>query len=104
MRALLRRLPTRGRHRTRPPSTHGTPAPRGCPPLSPARIRDRRFSVRRRGLDPTEIAAFLDRVADELAVAQIALAAVREESVRIRDALRTWQSTHAPSPRELARW
>ncbi|MGW1056821.1 DivIVA domain-containing protein [Micromonospora rubida] len=77
MRNLTRRLTSR-------PST-----PRG--PLRPAQIRDRRFTVRRHGLDPFEIRAFLHEVADELAVAQTALVAVREENVRIRRALHSWQ-------------
>ncbi|NBE82805.1 DivIVA domain-containing protein [Micromonospora rubida] len=60
-------------------------------PLRPAQVRDRRFTVRRHGLDPFEIRAFLHEVADELAVAQAAAVAVREENVRIRRALHTWQ-------------
>ncbi|SCL17041.1 DivIVA domain-containing protein [Micromonospora inyonensis] len=46
-------------------------------PLTPDRIRDHRFTTRRRGLDPDEIAAFLARVADELAVARTALTDAR---------------------------
>ncbi|MEU3452404.1 DivIVA domain-containing protein [Micromonospora sp. NPDC006766] len=64
-------------------------------PLRPWQIRERHFNVRRKGLDPVEIRAFLHRVADELTVAQTALVAVREENVRIKDALRTWQSAQA---------
>ncbi|WDZ86419.1 hypothetical protein [Micromonospora cathayae] len=100
MRALLRRLSSRGRHRPRPPSTHDN----RHPPLSPERIRERRFTLRRRGADPAEITLFLARVADELAVAQTALTAVREENARIKHALRTWQSAQRPNHRELARW
>ncbi|RGC68350.1 hypothetical protein C5N14_14055 [Micromonospora sp. MW-13] len=64
-------------------------------PLRPAQIRDRRFTVRRHGLDPFEIRAFLHEVADELAVAQAVVVAVREENVRIRRALHTWQSSQS---------
>ena len=63
--------------------------------LRPWQIRERHFNVRRRGLDPVEIRAFLHRVADELAVAQTALVAVQEENVRIKNALRAWQSAQA---------
>ncbi|WBB77887.1 DivIVA domain-containing protein [Micromonospora sp. WMMD882] len=97
MRALLRRL--QGRHRPRPPATDDT----WYPPLSPERIRTRRFTPRRRGVDPDEIAAFLGRVADELAVAQTALDAVREENARIKNALRDWQSHHSARRWELVR-
>ncbi|GIJ23476.1 DivIVA domain-containing protein [Micromonospora lutea] len=64
-------------------------------PLRPAQIRERCFNVRRRGLDPAEIRAFLHRVADELATAQTALVAVQEENVRIKSALRAWQSAQS---------
>lgn len=77
MRDLIRRL-TRRQARTREP-------------LRPAQIRQRRFTVRRHGLDPFEIRAFLNEVADELAVTQTALVAVREENARIRRALHEWQ-------------
>ncbi|GAA2707057.1 hypothetical protein GCM10010429_18560 [Micromonospora olivasterospora] len=52
-------------------------------------------AVGRPGLDPAEIRSFLHEVADELAVAQKALVAVQEENVRIKNALRTWQSAQA---------
>ncbi|GLY26002.1 DivIVA domain-containing protein [Micromonospora sp. NBRC 101691] len=104
MRVLLRRPRRRGRHHLRPPSTSDNAALRGHPQLTPERIRDYQFTVRRRGLDPAEITAFLDRVADELAVARTALTAVREENLRIKNALRSWQTVQAPTARELARW
>ncbi|MFI6821502.1 DivIVA domain-containing protein [Micromonospora sp. NPDC050187] len=105
MRVLLRRARLRGRHHhLRPASTSDTTALRGHPPLTPERIRGRHFTIRRRGLDPAEIAVFLDRVADELSVARTALTAVREENQRIKDALRSWQSAQAPTAREMARW
>ncbi|WP_373293511.1 DivIVA domain-containing protein [Micromonospora fulviviridis] len=64
-------------------------------PLRPWQIRERCFNVRRRGLDPVEIRTFLHQVADELTVAQTALRAVQEENVRIKNALRTWQSAQS---------
>ncbi|MEV0325360.1 DivIVA domain-containing protein [Micromonospora echinospora] len=103
MRVLLRSPRRRGRHHFRPPSTSDSVALRH-PPLTPERIRDHQFTIRRRGLDPAEITAFLARIADELAVARTALTAVREENLRIKNALRTWQTAQAPSARELARW
>lgn len=94
MRTLLRRLS--GRRRNRPPTPTEMPIlPHRNQPLRPWQIRDRCFTIRRRGLDPDEIRAFLHRVADELTIAQTALAAVREENVRIKNALRDWQSAQA---------
>lgn len=98
MRNLIRRLthrpgpgPNSGvtHHHKRAPPTH----PRL--PLRPGEVRDRYFSVRRRGLDPVEIRDFLHRVADELTTAQTALVAVQEENVRIKNALREWQSAQS---------
>ncbi|WP_406046411.1 DivIVA domain-containing protein [Micromonospora sp. NBC_00898] len=68
-------------------------------PLRPWQIRERCFNVRRRGVDPVEIRAFLHRVADELTVAQTALVAVQEENVRIKNALRAWQSAQSANHR-----
>ncbi|MEH0819222.1 MULTISPECIES: DivIVA domain-containing protein [unclassified Micromonospora] len=68
-------------------------------PLRPWQIRERCFNVRRRGLDPVEIRAFLHRVADELTAAQTALVAVQEENVRIKNALRAWQSAQSANHR-----
>ncbi|WP_338106338.1 DivIVA domain-containing protein [Micromonospora terminaliae] len=64
-------------------------------PLRPWQIRERCFNVRRRGLDPVEIRTFLHQVADELTVAQTALQAVQEENLRIKNALRSWQSAQS---------
>lgn len=68
-------------------------------PLRPWQIRERCFNLRRRGVDPAELRAFLHRVADELTVAQNALAAVQEENVRVRMALRAWQSAQSANHR-----
>ena len=64
-------------------------------PLSADQIRDRRFGLRRRGLAADEVEAFLDRVADELAATQLELRVTRDENVRIKEALRDWQSRQA---------
>lgn len=48
------------------------------------------------------MAAFLDRVADDLGGVYAELARSREETARIKDALRRWQSSQA-SMREMAR-
>lgn len=89
-------------HRAQRDPSAGTPARGTTPGRSPpapaaAALADPRahFNVRRRGFDPVEIRAFLHQVADELAVAQTALVAVQEENVRIKNALRAWQSAQA---------
>ncbi|MEV0153043.1 DivIVA domain-containing protein [Micromonospora sp. NPDC050686] len=87
----------RRHHAPQPAPTHKTPMNR--PPLRPWQVRERCFNVRRHGLDPAEIRAFLHRVADELAVAQTALVAVQEENVRIKNALRDWQSAQSANRR-----
>ncbi|SCF01499.1 DivIVA domain-containing protein [Micromonospora echinospora] len=71
---------------------------RCCVPLLPVQVRDRRFRrtrFGRRGLDPEDVRRFLDRVALELAEAQEAAERARRETVRIKDALRRWQSEQA---------
>jgi DivIVA domain-containing protein len=66
-------------------------------PISPARVRDRRFGEQsRRGCDPGEVRAFLHLVADELAALRAELAATRDENLRIKGALREWQSRFRP--------
>ncbi|WP_428964204.1 DivIVA domain-containing protein [Micromonospora fluostatini] len=75
-------------------------------PLSPGQVRQRRFgstSVGRRGLDPAEVYAFLDRIAGELSAAYDALARSREEADRVRAALRRWQSEQFQA-RSEGRW
>ena len=67
-------------------------------PLRPWQVRDRRFRTTRlgrRGLDPAEVHEFLDRVALDLADVYRALGVSREETARVRDALRRWQSEQA---------
>lgn len=72
-------------------------------PLRPWQVRNHTFTTRRRGLDPVEVAAFLDRVAGDLAAVEAEVARSRAETARIKDALREWQSRQAPTMRDLAR-
>ncbi|RNM00018.1 hypothetical protein EFE23_07595 [Micromonospora solifontis] len=57
----------------------------------------------RRGLDPVEVHAFLHRVAGDLALARREVARTAEENVRIKRALRNWQSRFTPGARGFAR-
>jgi DivIVA domain-containing protein len=66
--------------------------------LGPRQIRNARFTESRfgrRGLDPGEVRRFLARVAAEVADLQAEVTRVREESHRIKEAMRRWQSRHA---------
>ncbi|MFU8853145.1 DivIVA domain-containing protein [Micromonospora sp. SL1-18] len=66
--------------------------------LLPWQVRERRFQpvgLGRRGLNPDDVYAFLDRVAGDLAAVYAALAASRRETAVIKDALRRWQSDQA---------
>lgn len=94
MRAFFRRPSRQERER----------GPAGCyrsstyAPLLPWQVRERRFRPSRfgrRGLDPAEVQDFLDRVADDLSAAYRALSDSRQETLRIKDALRRWQSEQA---------
>jgi DivIVA domain-containing protein len=63
--------------------------------ILPYQIRTKVFTRRRRGLDPQEVYAFLDQVADELdRVLQDGYIA-HTEAERIRQGLRQWQTRHA---------
>lgn len=71
------------------------------PRLVPRMIREARFrpaALWRRGVDPDEVYAFLERVADEVDVLVRDLANARTEGDRIRSALRDWQTRHARRP------
>ena len=71
-------------------------------PLRPWHLRNRRFGIRWRGLDPVEVHTFLNQAATDLAAVYAQLANAREETQRIKDALRQWQSEQAPTAYDLA--
>ncbi|SCL13503.1 DivIVA domain-containing protein [Micromonospora inyonensis] len=82
---------------TRPPGP-GVYRSRAYAPLRSWQVRRRRFrtvGLFRRGLDPADVREFLDRVADDLADLYDELNQSREETSRIKDALRRWQSEYA---------
>lgn len=94
MRAFFRRI--RGRRRANgAPTRYRATAHR---PLWPSQVRQQRFPLTRfgrRGLDPQEVQEFLSRVAGDLAAAYDALAQSRDETHRVKEALRRWQSEQA---------
>jgi DivIVA domain-containing protein len=64
--------------------------------LLPWQVRERRFApvgLGRRGLDPDDVYAFLDRVAVDMAAVYAALAASRRETARITGELDRRQAT-----------
>ncbi|MEO3742803.1 DivIVA domain-containing protein [Plantactinospora sp. B5E13] len=63
-------------------------------PISESQVRHRQFNLARRGLDPTEVRGFLHQVANELLALRGELARTQEENVRIKNALRDWQSRY----------
>lgn len=74
-------------------------------PLWPWQVRGRRFrsaGFGRRGLDPDDVHEFLERVAGDLAAVYDALARSRDETSRVKDALRQWQSRQARTVNERA--
>ena len=109
MRAVARRLLGRGSPRRRLGVVARSTVYRSAVsdrPLWPSQVRSRRFSrvgLGRRGVDPAEVAVFLDRVAGDLARAYAEVASLREQNERIKAALRDWQSRQAPKAYELAR-
>ncbi|MEU7848835.1 DivIVA domain-containing protein [Micromonospora parva] len=63
--------------------------------LLPQHVRVATFGTRRwRGLDPTQVYAYLDLLADELERLTRDLTTANTEGERIRQALRQWQSRH----------
>ncbi|MEU5785293.1 DivIVA domain-containing protein [Micromonospora lupini] len=73
--------------------------------LLPWQVRERRFApvgLGRRGLNPDDVYAFLDRVAGDMAAVYAALAESRRENGRIKGALRRHQidQTRARSERD----
>ncbi|WBB96502.1 DivIVA domain-containing protein [Solwaraspora sp. WMMA2080] len=103
MRNLLHRIFNRPGRRMHPlvePSQHRRPRNAGVfrrPPLRPrihpGQVRDRRFREVRRGLDPAEVYAFLHYVAEDLTALRDDLRRTDDENLRIKLALREWQSS-----------
>ncbi|SCL29888.1 DivIVA domain-containing protein [Micromonospora rhizosphaerae] len=68
------------------------------PWLLPWQVRERRFPLARlgrRGLDPVEVYAYLDRVAGDMLALYAEITKNRQETLRIKAALRCWQSEQA---------
>ncbi|WBB56971.1 DivIVA domain-containing protein [Verrucosispora sp. WMMD573] len=61
----------------------------------PQHARATTFDTRWRGLDPTQVYAYLNRLADELERLHRELTTANTEAERIRQALRQWQSRQA---------
>ncbi|MEU7712827.1 DivIVA domain-containing protein [Micromonospora chalcea] len=79
----------------RPGRGSGTTA---YPSLLPWQVRERRFPPARfgrRGLDPDAVYAYLDRVAGDMASLHAEITRHRQETLRIKVALRRWQSEQA---------
>ena len=66
----------------------------GVRPL-PQHVRAASFDTRLRGLDPTQVYAYLNRLADEMERLHRELTTANTEAERIRQALRQWQSRQA---------
>ena len=103
MRNLLHRIFNRPSRRLRrvvePPAQPRRPRNAGVfrrpplrPPMLPSQVRDRRFREVRRGLDPDEVYAFLHYVAEDLTALRDDLRRTHDENLRIKHALRDWQS------------
>lgn len=99
----VRRLAGLIRRRPRPRPDPMIYRSASCLPLRPWQVRGRRFGTVRRGLDPAEVDAFLERVADDLAELYAQIGRSRDETIRIKRALRDWQSRQAPTMHDLAR-
>ncbi|MEV1143464.1 DivIVA domain-containing protein [Micromonospora sp. NPDC049799] len=82
--------------------------PLSCGNFSAPRMnlrRERRFPptrLGRRGLNPNEVYAFLDRLAVDMAAVYDALARSRRETAVVKDALRRWRSEQAEGGRRCA--
>ncbi|WBB97585.1 DivIVA domain-containing protein [Solwaraspora sp. WMMA2080] len=86
----------------RVPGNSRNQRPTGYRPIRPWQVRSQHFRsvsgiTGRGGLDPADVAAFLDRVAHDLAIVYAELDRTWEQNDRIKDALRRWQSGHAPT-------
>ncbi|MEU8371269.1 MULTISPECIES: DivIVA domain-containing protein [Micromonospora] len=70
-------------------------------PMAPEQVRRQRFrrtGFGRRGLAEEHVYAFLRRVVDELTARDAVEAGLREENIRLKNALRDWQGQFAPRP------
>lgn len=103
MRKLLRELMLRRNSARRLYATVGGHRSATYARLRPWQIKGRRFATTWRGLHPAEVATFLDRIADDFTGLYRELAYVHEENQRIKDALRRWQSSQAPSMWDASR-
>ncbi|PWU43456.1 cell division protein DivIVA [Micromonospora globispora] len=72
--------------------------------LQPHQIRAAGFDTRWRGLDPNQVHAYLNRLADELDRLHRELTTATTEAERIRQALRQWQSRHTACRRPDPDW
>ena len=79
------------------------PYPARWRPVPPA-IRAATFAVRRRGLDPDEVYAYLWQLADEIERLHRDLLTTRAESVRMREGLRQWRARHVGCRFTDPRW
>ncbi|WP_231921247.1 DivIVA domain-containing protein [Micromonospora auratinigra] len=68
-------------------------------PLTPDRITELRLPTARRGYRTEDVDALLHRLAYELHRRTAERDEARAEAHRVRTALRSWQSTHAPCRR-----
>ncbi|MEU9828533.1 DivIVA domain-containing protein [Micromonospora chersina] len=68
------------------------------PWLLPWQVRERHFPparLGRRGLDPDTVYAYLDRIAGDMLALYAEITKHRQETLRIKTALRRWQSEQA---------
>jgi DivIVA domain-containing protein len=70
----------------------------------PARIRAAAFAVRRRGLDPEQVYAYLGQLADEIERLHRDLTTAQTERERMRQGLRQWQGRHVGCRFEDPQW
>ncbi|WP_200210389.1 DivIVA domain-containing protein [Micromonospora coerulea] len=85
-----------------PPSGGATYRSHAYASLLPWQVRERRFPparLGRRGLNPDEVYAFLDRVAADMMALYAEITKQRQETLRIKVALRRWQSEQAEGGR-----
>lgn len=77
--------------------------------LRPDQVRTTRFArtrFGRRGLAEDQVYAFVRRMVDELVARDAAEAGLREENIRLKDALRAWheEQSRISRPGNTGRW